>query len=62
LFLLKEILFVILTVAIAFPAYIGRLNVSLSITLITSESGDESNIAAHLGMKFFPLLDDGAKT
>lgn len=53
---------VILTVAIAFPAYIGRLNISELSTEITSDRGEESKTAAARGRKFFPLFDDGART
>lgn len=53
---------VIFTVAMALPAYIGRWKVSEFSTAITSVRGDESNRAAALGMKFFPLFDEGART
>lgn len=43
-----------LTTVNAFPAYTGLLNVSLSMTEITSDIGWESNEAAVLGSTSLP--------
>lgn len=49
------------TVAIAFPAYTGRLKVDSSSIEITSVIGEISRSAAALGKKFLALFVAGAK-
>ena len=44
----------VLTVANALPAYIGRIKISGLLILIISLTWDISNKAATLGIKFFP--------
>ena len=49
-----------LTVAMAFPAYMGRSNVSLSIIPEISANYCTSSNAARLGKGFFPTVVDGS--
>ncbi len=52
----------IFTVAIALPAYMGRLNVSSETTSRTSVTGALSHNAASLGSQFLPTLELAART
>jgi hypothetical protein len=49
-------------VAMALPAYIGRLKVLSSTTASTSVRGEQFSTAAARGMKFLPLFVAGAHT